>query len=110
MANCNACGSHWDLEQTAPVGSFAANAFGLHDMVGNVFEWTADCWHDDYEGAPTDGSAWIANFCRSGYVLRGGAYVSSPTELYSVRRGGPSTADVRASSVGFRVARTLVAP
>ena len=57
-ANCNGCGSQWDNKQTAPVGSFAPNGFGLFDMVGNVWEWVEDCYNDNYNGAPTDGSAW----------------------------------------------------
>jgi len=57
-ANCAGCGSPWDGKQTAPVGSFQPNVFGLHDMLGNVWEWVQDCWHESYKGAPTDGSAW----------------------------------------------------
>ena len=57
MANCNGCGSEWDNQKTAPVGSFAANAFGLHDMHGNVWELVEDCWSENYDGAPVDGSA-----------------------------------------------------
>jgi formylglycine-generating enzyme required for sulfatase activity len=54
-ANCDGCGSEWDGKQTAPVGSFPANGFGLHDMVGNVWAWTEDCWNGSYNGAPADG-------------------------------------------------------
>ena len=59
-ANCVFCGSQWDNKQTAPVGSFAPNQFGLYDMLGNVWEWVEDCGHNNYNGAPEDGSAWIA--------------------------------------------------
>ena len=56
-ANCNGCGSQWDNRETSPVGSFKPNKFGLYDMAGNVYQWVQDCYHDDYDGAPTDGSA-----------------------------------------------------
>jgi formylglycine-generating enzyme required for sulfatase activity len=56
--NCNGCGSELGGKQTAPVGSFAPNAFGLYDMFGNVWDWVEDCYHNNYQGAPTDGSAW----------------------------------------------------
>jgi formylglycine-generating enzyme required for sulfatase activity len=64
--------------QTSPVGSFKANAFGLHDMHGNVWEWTQDCYHDSFIGAPTDGSAWTAGDCRQ-RTVRGGS-LSAPVQ------------------------------
>ena len=72
MANCDGCGSQWDGKKTAPVGSFAPNGFGLYDMVGNVWEWTEDCWNDNYEGAPADGSARTSGDCIR-RVVRGGS-------------------------------------
>ena len=57
-ANCNGCGSQWDNHVLAPVDAFKPNPFGLYGMLGNAWEWTADCWHPSYVGAPTDGSAW----------------------------------------------------
>jgi formylglycine-generating enzyme required for sulfatase activity len=60
-ANCDGCGSQWDRQQAAPVGSFAPNGFGLYGMVGNLWVWVEDCYHDDYSRAPVDGSAWTVN-------------------------------------------------
>ena len=109
-ANCAGCGSRWDNESTAPVGSFAANAWGLHDVHGNVWEWVQDCWHDSYDGAPEDESAWTVGGDCNRRVLRGGSWFSTPGVLraaYRVRGG----AGGRIVSVGgFRVARTLGAP
>jgi formylglycine-generating enzyme required for sulfatase activity len=104
-ANCAGCGSQWDGKQTAPVGSFAPNPFGLYDMVGNVWEWTQDCHHSGYEGAPTDGAAWTSGDCNL-RVLRGGSWGSYPRVLRSAYRLG-LTADNRSNGIGFRVGRTL---
>ena len=76
-ANCNGCGSRWDGKQTAPVGSFGANGFGLHDVHGNVWEWVEDCWHGNYEGAPAGGTAWMRGDC-STRVVRGGSWDDAP--------------------------------
>jgi len=77
-ANCNGCGSRWEGQVTAPVGSFPANPLGLHDTAGNVWEWVADCWHPSYRGAPADGSAWLENCTGSRRVLRGGSWFDKP--------------------------------
>jgi formylglycine-generating enzyme required for sulfatase activity len=104
-ANCIACGSRWDNRQTAPVGSFTANPFGLHEMHGNVWEWVEDCWHDGYTGAPSDGSAWISG--DSEYrVLRGGSWFNIPQGLRSAYRYKYSSAN-RFHLIGLRVGRTL---
>ena len=105
-ANCNGCGSEWDSRRTAPVGSFAPNQFGLYDMHGNVWEWVEDCLHNNYEGAPKDGSAWIAQGDCNNRVIRGGSWVGYPVGLRSALRFWFS-ADDHGMDVGFRVARTL---
>ena len=96
------CGDSY--EHTSPTGSFPANVFGLHDMHGNVEEWVEDCWNDSYEGAPSDGSAWLIDDCQR--VLRGGNWFGNPWLSRSARRA--STAHyVRIDDIGFRVARAL---
>ena len=105
-ANCRGCGSRWDGRETAPAGSFAANGFGLHDMSGNVSEWVEDCWHNDYAGAPSDGSAWVADGDCGQRVLRGGSWSNIPWFLRSAIRLGYSVGN-RVVTFGFRVARTL---
>jgi formylglycine-generating enzyme required for sulfatase activity len=107
-ANCNGCGSQWDNKQPAPVGSFAANRFGLYDMVGNVWEWTEDCFHASYQEAPTDGSPWISGDC-SKRIARAGSWAQPPDYLRSAFRLMFST-DVRNVDFGFRVGRTLLTP
>ena len=89
----------------APVGSFGANGWGLHDMQGNVWELTEDCWNDSYAGAPSDGSAWEYGDCRR-HVLRGGSWFGSPPYLRAAERFWVATGN-RDVTYGFRVARTL---
>ena len=89
----------------APVMSFAANPFGLYDINGNVSEWVADCWHDNYVRAPRDGSAWINPGCGT-HVVRGGSWGSSPDQVRSAYRQG-ADANLRSARVGFRVVREL---
>ena len=105
-ANCVGCGSLWDDSATAPVGSFPPNAFGVHDMHGNVNEWVEDCWNGSYSGAPSDGSAWRSGDC-SMRVLRGGSWGYRNTLRSANRMRGPGQG---ALNIGFRVARTLIAP
>ena len=93
-------------KKTVSVGSFPANAFGLHDMHGNVWEWVEDCWHSGYAGAPTDGGAWTSGCDGDRRVLRGGSWANAPKFLRSAYRVR-SSAGNRNIHVGFRVARTL---
>ena len=91
--------------QTVPVGSFRPNVFGLFDMQGNVWEWVEDVWHDSYDGAPVDGSAWLkgdANY----RVIRGGSW-HNETEIVraAVRRERESK--VKVDTLGLRVARNM---
>ncbi|MFN7695326.1 MAG: SUMF1/EgtB/PvdO family nonheme iron enzyme [Burkholderiales bacterium] len=90
---------------TAPVGSFQANAWGLHDMAGNANSWTQDCFAPSYDGAPTDGSAVNPSSC-SQRVLRGGSWVFTPQWSRSAFRFNDSPI-FRNSYTGFRLARTV---
>ena len=95
------CGDSY--RNTAPVGSFSANPFGLYDVHGNVLEWVEDCWNSSYRGAPADGSAWTSGDC-SRRVVRGGSWSRGPLYILSALRWSTGG---RNDKVGFRVARTL---
>jgi formylglycine-generating enzyme required for sulfatase activity len=95
------------VDRTAPVASFPANKFGLHDMHGNVFEWVEDCFEADFANAPMDGSANKQGNCAN-RVFRDGTFLSNPYMQRSARRGAPYPATQRGRNyLGFRVAKTL---
>jgi formylglycine-generating enzyme required for sulfatase activity len=110
-ANCSGCGSQWaddeENPKTAPVASFPPNAFRLHDMNGNVWEWVEDCYQSNYNEAPTDGLALITRDCIN-HVIRGGSWIvwRFPQSARSASRDHYAKDQLR-SYVGFRVARTL---
>jgi formylglycine-generating enzyme required for sulfatase activity len=112
-ASCNGCGSQWDVKQTAPVGSFKPNAFGLYDMHGNVSQWVEDCTASDLDHAPTDGAAWKEaceddNDETSNRIARGGSWDNGPGVLRSSSYFAYEPGD-RNNSLGFRVARVVSA-
>jgi formylglycine-generating enzyme required for sulfatase activity len=118
-ANCDGCGSQWDNEQKVPVSSFVGNAFGLYDLAENpcgrdtrtrlppcnVWEWVEDCDHNNFDGAPIDGSPWTSGSCRA-RVVRGGVWYYFPQFLRSAYRSRFAT-DYRNYFLGFRIARTI---
>lgn len=104
-ANCAECGSLWDSQQTAPVGSFKQNRLGLHDVHGNVWEWVEDVWHDNYDRAPLDGSTWLEGGDPNYRVIRGGSW-RNEAEFLRVAVRFKRNADVEFDTIGFRVARS----
>lgn len=90
---------------TAPVGKFAENKFKLQHTLGNVWEWTEDCWHENYDGAPNDGSAWVEDGDCSRRVIRGGSWNNKPRNVRSANRNRNNT-DNRNNNVGFRLAQS----
>jgi len=102
-AVCFDCGTRWDRRGPAPVGSFPANPFGLHDTAGNVAEWVADCYRPGYRNAPADGRALEMSGCAE-RVARGGSWRTPVRSLRSGRRGS-FPPDTRNAMIGFRVAR-----
>ncbi len=109
LANYNASNTYADepngeyRNETTRVGQFPPNAFGLYDMHGNVREWCADTWHDNYDGAPTNGSAWIEDGNDNRSPLRGGSWCSIPGYCRSAFRSYASRRDDFNYSYGFRV-------
>jgi len=97
-----------DRAGTRPVGLKAPNAWGLYDMLGNVWEWCADHWHDSYDGAPADGSAWVDSARGAAFrVVHGGSWVRSPRSVRAAYRSVGDPAD-RVDALGFRCARVQV--
>ena len=103
---------HWEVipcddghVYTAPVGSYRANAWGLHDTLGNAAEWTQDCWHERYDGAPTNGAAWESGECAR-RVLRGGTFSQKWSALRTTYRDVTNSGN-RIDTYGFRVVRSL---
>jgi formylglycine-generating enzyme required for sulfatase activity len=104
-ANCKECGKPWAEDAPANAGTFAANPYGLYDTSGSVWEWVADCWHNNYKGAPGDGRMWDEPNCRV-RVIRGGSWREGASYMVASTRF-KYDASVRHSQNGFRVARSL---
>ncbi len=104
-ANCDNCDSQCDDKQTAPINSFAENPFGLNDTLGNVYEWVQDCWNDNYNGAPEDGSARLSGNCQR-RVLRGGSWRDCPRSMRATYRNY-LFADQYYNEAGFRLAQSI---
>jgi formylglycine-generating enzyme required for sulfatase activity len=92
--------------ELAPVGSFKPNPFGLHDMLGNVFVLTADCWNETYDGAPTDGSAWLTGDC-SRHAARKAAFGNTRPWMFRTANRLAEGNIAKRNRFGFRVALTL---
>jgi len=107
-ANCYDCRSQWSSDLTAPVGSFPANPYGLHDTAGNVAEWCLDTVHTDYQGAPSDDQPWTGGRDRD-RILRGGAWTMGMGDMRSALRDWDNKSSKR-NDVGFRLIITPPLP
>lgn len=107
--NCQDSGSKWSCKRASQVGNFVPNVFGVCDMLGNVWEWVEDHWHNNYDGAPADESAWTHGGVQQARVVRGGSWDCSPKLARSASRARAITSS-RYDDFGFRVASTLDEP
>lgn len=105
MANCRNCESEWSKKGSAPVGSFKANPWGFYDMHGNIWEWMADCWNPNHEGALTDGTARQTGDCRQRVIRSGSWYYFSKNMRSSWRFKNDHR--VRSYGIGMRVVREI---
>lgn len=105
LVNCAECGGDWDRKRPSDIGSYQPNPFGIHDMLGGVSEWVADCWINDYQDAPDNGAARSLSFCPQ-RVLRGGSWRSGLADVTTSSRF-QYDAQVSYYTNGFRVARDL---
>jgi Uncharacterized conserved protein len=108
-ANCNGCGSPFDFHVLSGVDSFKPNPFGLFGMLGNVWQWTEDCWHKSYTSAPADARPWQEKACKE-HVLRGGSWDNVPLFVRSAARVGSAEDGGEfdySALAGFRIARDL---
>lgn len=104
-SSCGGCGTQWDQKQPAPVGSFPANPFGIHDTTGNVWSRTRDCWNKELDNIPTDGSPSLSGDCTK-RVFRGGGFRSNPLNLRAALRHSAGQ-DRRFNDDGFHAVRAL---
>jgi formylglycine-generating enzyme required for sulfatase activity len=104
-AHCFGCGSGLDPRKPTKVGSFGPNDFGIHDTAGNVAEWVRDCWHDNYDGAPTRAEVWEGGDC-SFRVVRGGSYSSPPSSIRHAKRD-KFKSDSSYDHIGIRVVKRI---
>ncbi len=103
MVNCKNCLDGAVAEQPMKIGSLKANPFGLHDMGGSVHQWVEDCWHKNYQGAPSDGSPWLIDGDCSARVIRSGSWRNDMNAARPASRDRYDVA-VRYATHGFRVA------